>query len=140
MSVEQNKSVMRRFYDEVVNQGNLELINELMASDFVEHEVFPGLSDDREGTRQFFAMMHSAFDGFRMDVEDLVAEGDKVVARLTMKGTDKGEFIGLSGTCRALNVPTIDIVRFADGKAVEHWGVTDGLSIMDQLSAGVALA
>lgn len=133
MSVEQNKAAMRRFYDEAVNQRNLDLIDELIGEAFVEHEVFPGLSDDREGVRQFFTIMHEAFDGFRMDLQDLVAESDKVVARLTMRGTHKGEFMGVAGTGRKINVTTIDFVRFADGKAVEHWGATDGISLMDQI-------
>ncbi len=123
-----------------LNNGNLDLIDELMAQDSSSTRFFSGLADDREGTKQFFAMMHNAFDGFRMDIEDMGAEGDRVVARLTMKGTHKGEFMGLSGTDRTFNVSTIDIVRFADGKAVEHWRVTDAMSMMDQLGAGTAMA
>ncbi len=135
MSVEQNKAIMRRFYDKVATKGKLDLIDELFSSDFVDHEVFPGLLTDREGVKQFFSMMHNAFDGFRMDVEDVFAEGDKVVARITMKGTHKDEFMGIAATGKTVSVSTIDIVRFTNGKAVEHWGVTDGLSMMEQLGA-----
>lgn len=135
MSLEQNKTLMQRIYDEVVNEGKLDLIDELMADDFIEHEAFPGLSEGREGVKQFLSMIRSAFDGFRMDVEDLIAEGDKVVAHITLKGTHSGEFMGIAGTGAAINVPAVDIIRFANGQAIEHWGVTDGMAMLDQLGA-----
>lgn len=133
MSEKQNKALMKRFYDEVANKGDLKLIDELIAADFVEHEDFPGLAEGREGLKQFFSMIRSAFDGFRMDIEDLVAEGDKVVARITMRGTHKGEFMGIKGTGKTISVSAIDILRYADGRAVEHWGVTDAMAMMEQL-------
>jgi steroid delta-isomerase-like uncharacterized protein len=135
MSVEENKALAQRFYDELATKGKLELIDEIFAEDFVEHEAFPGLSEGREGVRQFFSMMRTAFDEFRMDVEDIIAEGDKVVAHITMTGTHSGEFMDIAGTGATINVHAIDILRFANGKAVEHWGVTDGLSMMEQLGA-----
>ena len=135
MSENQNKTLMQRFYDDVANQGKLDWIDEFMADDFVEHEAFPGLAEGREGVKQFFSMIRSAFDDFRMDVEELVAEGDKVVARITMKGTHRDEFMGIAGTGATINVAAIDIIRFADGRAVEHWGVTDSMAMMDQLGA-----
>lgn len=135
MSVEQNKVLVKRFYDEAVNEGNLELINELVAENFIEHEVFPGLSEGRDGLTQFLSMMHDAFSGFRMEVEDLIAEADKVVARITMKGTHTGEFMEISATGKTVAVSTIDIVRLANGKASEHWGVTDATTMMEQLGA-----
>ena len=70
MSVEQNKALTQRLFDEVANRGNLDLIDELFAEDFVEHEAVPGSAQGREAVREFFAMMHSAFEGLRMDVED----------------------------------------------------------------------
>jgi len=132
---EENKALMRRFYQEVVNGGNLDLIDQFVAPDFVEHEVFPGLSADREGMKRFFVMMRSAFPDLRMDVDDLIAEGDKVVSRVTMRGTHKGEFMGIGPTGRTIVVPTVDIVCIAGGKAVEHWGVTDTAAMMEQLGA-----
>jgi steroid delta-isomerase-like uncharacterized protein len=135
MAAEENKALTRRFYDQIANNGNLDLIDELIAEDFVDHEEFPGLPANREGLKQFFSMMRNAFDGFRMDVEDVIAEGDKVVARVTMKGTHKGKFMGIAGTGKTVKVDTIDIIRIVDGKAVEHWGVTDGMSMMEQIGA-----
>ena len=97
--------------------------------------MFPGLSEGREGVRQFFSMIHSAFEDFRMDVEDIIAEGDKVVSRIVMTGTHRGEFMDITGTGNTISVSAIDIFRCVDGKFVEHWGVTDGLSMMEQLDA-----
>lgn len=135
MSVEENKTVAQRFYDELITQNKLDLVDEIIAADFVEHEAFPGVSEGREGVRQFFTMMHGAFEGFRFDVEDIIAEGDKVAARITMKGTHSGEFMDIAGTGAEIEVHTIDILRFQNGKVTEHWGVTDGLTLMDQLGA-----
>ncbi len=134
MSAE-NKALMRRFYDEVNNGGAVALIDELFAADFVEHEEFPGLASGREGVKQFFTMIRTAFPDFRMDVDDLIAEGDKVVARSTMSGTHKGEFMGMAPSGKQFRVSAIDVVRFTDGKAVEHWGVTDAAGMMEQLGA-----
>ncbi len=135
MSVEQNKALMRRFYDEVVNGGNLNAIDELASPDFVDHEAFPGLATGREGVKQFFSLLRTGFPDLRMNVDDLIAERDKVVARATMTGTHQGEFAGIAATGKRVNVPTIDIVRFAAGKLAEHWGVTDTASMMEQLGA-----
>jgi steroid delta-isomerase-like uncharacterized protein len=135
MSVEQNKALMRRFYDEVVNRGNLNMIDELVSPDFVDHEAFPGLPAGREGVKQFFSMLRAAFPDLRMNVDDLIAEGDKAVARGTMTGTHQGEFAGIAATGKTVSVPTIDIARFAHGKLAEHWGVTDTMSMAEQLGA-----
>ena len=132
---DENKALMRRFYDEAINGGDVALIDELFAADFVEHEEFPGLAGGREGVKQFFTMMRTAFPDFRMDVDDLIAEGDKVVARSTMSGTHKGEFMGMAPSGKQFRVSAIDVVRFTGGKAVAHWGVTDAAGMMEQLGA-----
>ena len=126
---------MTRLYDEVLNTGNLNLIDELVDENVVEHEGFPGIPPGREGVKQFFGMMHEAFDGFRIDVEEMIVEGDQGVARGTMRGTHIGEFMGVPATEKQIEVPVIDIFRFADGKVVEHWGVTDAMAMMQQLGA-----
>ncbi len=133
MSERENKALMRRFYTNVVNEGNLDLIDELIHENFVEHEAFPSLAPTRDGVKQFFAMMMNAFEGFHMDVEDLIAEGDKVVARITVKGIHRGDFMNIPATGKAVEFAAIDILRYADGKAIEHWGVTDGMTMMEQL-------
>ena len=128
-----NKALMRRFYAQVANKGRLELIDLLVAPNFVEHETFPGLDPGREGVHQFFAMMRSAFPDLHFAVDDLIAEGTKVAARLTITGTHRGEFAGIKPTGNKISVRTLDVIRFRNGKAIEHWGVTDELTMMRQL-------
>lgn len=130
---ETNVKKCQRFYDEVANKGNFAVIDELIAEDFVDHEVFPGLKPDRDGVKEFFTMMRNAFPDLTIKVDFYVADDDKVVAYLTMSGTHKGEFMGMAPTGKKISTRTIDILRIKDGKAVEHWGVTDALTMMEQL-------
>ena len=130
---EQNKAIMRRIYDEVFSKGNLAVVDELVVKDVIEHEEGPQGS---EGLKQTVTMFRTAFPDLQFSVEDMIAEGDKVVSRITMRGTHKGEFMGIPATGKTITVQAIDIIRFANGKAVEHWGVTDSAAMMEQL--GVA--
>jgi len=133
MSTEQNKALFRRLLDEVANKGNIALIDELVSPGVLEHEAFPGLSPDREGVKQFFTRIRQAFLDLRVTIHDEIAEGDKVVFRETWSGTHKGEFVGVAPTGKKVSFGTIDIVRIADGKIVEHWGQTDTMGLMQQL-------
>ena len=134
MSTEENKAILHRFYDEVFNQGNVALIDELIAPEAIDHEKFPGVEGSaREVARYFVTHIRSAFPDLHLQVHDLLAEGDKVVGRISMSGTHQGEFMGIEATGRAMTVNAIDIVRFANGKAVEHWAITDIMGMMQQL-------
>ena len=133
------KQLSQRFYD-AVNVGDMDSAMSLVADDFRDHEEFPGISSDRDGVRQFFEMMRSAFPDFRIDVEDMLVEGDKVAVRMQMSGTHQGEFLGMPGSGQRFSTTGIDIVRVVDGKAVEHWGATDTLAMMQQLGAMSASA
>jgi steroid delta-isomerase-like uncharacterized protein len=136
MSTEQNKAVVRRLVEEVFNQGNLSMIDELIAPDFVEHEELPpGIPPGREAPKQMFAMLQSAFPDFKATIDDLVAEGDKIVIRQTWTGTQKGEFMGIPPTGKRVSIGVIDILRLADGKMAEHWGIMDSMAMMQQLGA-----
>ena len=126
------KAIMRRFYEEVINGRNLAVVDELTTPDFVEHEDVAGVSG-REGAKQFFSMVQAAFPDFRMNVEDMIAEGDKVVVRSTLTGTHRGVFMGVPPTSKSISVSVIDIVLFSEGRIAEHWGVTDTGSMMEQL-------
>lgn len=129
-----NLAAMNRIYDEAVNQGNMDVFDELVSPDVVEHEELPGdFEPNREGVKQYFQMMHTAFPDLHFQVKDIFAAGDKVVARITVHGTQQGEFMGMQGTGKKIEVKGIDIVRFENGKLVEHWGVTDALTMMQQL-------
>ena len=130
---EEHKAITRRFYTSI-SAGRLDVIDEFLAEDFVEHEEFPGLSSGRDGTRQFFQMMRSAFSEFTMTIEDILAEGDRVVVRAKMSGTHQGDFMGIPATGRQIDVAFADFVRFEGGKVVEHWGVTDTGAMMEQLN------
>lgn len=134
MSVEENKALTRRFYDEVINEGNLDLIDELISEDFVEHEVFPGLpSSGPEAPKAALGMFLAAFPDLQMTADEMIAEGDKVVVRGTMSGTHKGEFMGIPPTNKGFKAQFFDIVEIRDGKATAHWGLTDQAAMMEQL-------
>lgn len=134
---EDNKALNRRFVEEVINQGNIEAIDELLDPGVVDHAAPPGFPTGREGAKQFFAMMRSAFPDLHLTIEDMIAEGDKVVMRSTWSGTHQGEFMGIPATGKRVTVSAIDISRVADGRMVEHWEQFDALGLMQQL--GVVL-
>jgi steroid delta-isomerase-like uncharacterized protein len=124
---------IRRLYD-LINAGDIDGFGGQLADDFVEHEELPGLPPTKEGVVQYFRMMLAAFPDMRMDVEDVIASGDKAVARLRVTGTNKGDFMRMPATGKSASVKLIDITRFGDdGLAREHWGVVDNLSLMQQL-------
>ena len=128
------KQLPQRFYD-AVNAGDLDGAMALVADDFVDHEEFPGIAADRSGVRQFFAMMRSAFPDFHIDVEEMLVEGDKIAVRMQMSGTHEGTFLGMPASGRHFSAAGVDVVRVVDGKAAEHWGVTDSMALMQQLGA-----
>jgi steroid delta-isomerase-like uncharacterized protein len=128
-----NRALVRRFYDELVNAGVLELVDELFAPEFVEHEELPSLPPDRRGVRDFLKMFRHAFPDLSFTVEHLVSEGDLVSVYVTMRGTHKEDFLGVQATGRKIAVRTFDLFRIRDGKFVEHWGVTDTMAMMQQL-------
>ena len=133
MSAEQNKALARKLVEEIINRGNISLADEIMTPDFIEHEGAPGLSKDREGFKQSIPMLRSAFPDFKATIDDIVAEGDKVVIRQTWSGTQKGEWMGMPPTGKSVSFGVIDIIRIADGKFVEHWGQMDTMRMMQQL-------
>ena len=134
MSVEQNKALFRRFIEEVFNKGNVSTIDEFLAPNFVEREVLPpGTPSGREGVKQLTMMFRTAFPDFNVSIDDMIAEGDKIVARTTWSGTQKGEFMGIPSSGKRVSFDVIDIIRISEGKGVEHWGVMDSSALMQQL-------
>ena len=131
---EDAKNVVRRFYSEV-SEGNLGVVDELVADDFVEHEEFPGLEPTKEGVKQFFAMFRSAFPDLRMEAHEIVAESDLLCARGTMSGTHKGEFMGMPPSGKHIEIEGFDMLRIRDGQVTEHWGLMDAMTMMQQLGA-----
>jgi steroid delta-isomerase-like uncharacterized protein len=126
-------ATIRSLYD-AINAGDLEAFAALMADDFIEHEVTPGLAPTKEGVIAFFKMQRAAFSGLRMDPEDILVDGDKAVARVRYTGTNTGDFMGTPATGKSVDVPLIDMFAFdAAGRVREHWGVMDMTAMMQQL-------
>ena len=130
-----HSAAMRRIY-ELINAGDIDGFGGLLADGFVEHEDLPGFAPDREGVIAFFKMFTGGFPDLRMELDDVLLDGDKAVARVTATGTHRGEFMGMPATGRTVAVQVIDIMRFdGDGLVAEHWGVFDALGMMQQLGA-----
>jgi predicted ester cyclase len=128
-----NKDTMTRFY-ESISSGDTSIVDEVLAEDFVEHDEFPGIPQSREGVKQFFEMSRSAFPDLQLRMLHLVEEGDVCVGHGLFEGTHEGDFMGVAPTGKRVSVPIADVVRFGDdGRAVEHWGVTDTGMMMQQL-------
>ena len=122
--------------EEIFIRGNISQADEFLAPDFVEHEELPpGMPSGREGVKQLTATIRSAFPDFKATIDDMVAEDDKVVLRMTWRGTHQGEFMGVPPTGRNVSFGVIDIIRIAGGKFVEHWGQMDSMGLMQQLGA-----
>lgn len=130
---EENKAIVQRFFEEVWNEGNPSAIDELVAANYEDHSLPPGMPSGAEGLKQTIAMYQSAFPDTRMTVEDQFAEGDRVVARWTGRGTHTGELMGIPPTGKQVTVTGIDIYRVVGGKVVEHWGEFDQMGMMQQI-------
>jgi len=126
-------ATVRRMY-ELINAHDIGGFSEHLADNFVEHEVTPGLEPTKEGVKKFFLMQLAAFPDMRMAVEDILASGDKVVARVRYTGTNKGDFMGIPATGKNVDAQLIDIFLFdSNGRVHEHWGVMDQMAMMQQL-------
>ena len=137
---EENKALYRRIIEEFGNKGDRAAVDELYSADLVDHVAIPGNDPGNEGLKQIITSWRDAFPDLHTHIEDLIAEGDRVVARLMFHGTHQGEFMGIPATGKQIRVNEICIVRFADGKVVEHWEVCDYLSMMQQLGVVSPLA
>lgn len=131
MSVTVNRAAFRRYYEEAVNKGNLDVVDELVDRDMVFHR--PNHGDGPDGMREHIASLKRAFPDFTMTAEDIVAEGDKVVGRFTITGTHGGHLGDAPATGRPFRFEGMAIVRFRDGRMVDVWTVLDHLSFQQQL-------
>ncbi len=130
------EAVVRRLIDEGFTQGRLEVADELVADEIVEHQDFgPGHAPGPEGVRAVIASLRRAFSDFRLTIEDLVVAGDVVWIRNLATGTNDGSFMGYAPTGRPMRVTVFDVLRVADGRIVEHWGVPDRLGALLQIGA-----
>lgn len=130
-----HETTMRSAYDRI-NKGDLSGFVALLADNFVEHEAVPGIPPTKSGVAEYFKLITSAFPDMNMAVEDVIASGDKAVARVTITGTHKGNFMGIAATNKRVSIKLIDIMQFdSAGLVCAHWGVTDMLTLMQQIGA-----
>jgi steroid delta-isomerase-like uncharacterized protein len=134
MSIEQNKAIPRRVTDEAWNRGNLAVLDELIAPDFVRHTPLrPEGVRGIEGFKHHVVTTRAAFPDAQFTIGDEIAEGDKVVNHWTFRGTHQGEFGGIPPTGKTVTMTGIAIVRIADGKVAEIWDEVDALGLLRQL-------
>ena len=134
MSTENNKAVTHQFLEELFNKRNLAIVDALCATNIINHGLGPGASGS-EGTKRSASMYLAAFPDLHFTFEDFIAEGDKVVVRETMSGTQQGELMGIPPSGKQFSVTGIEICRFEGGKIVEHWLESDMLGLLQQLGA-----
>ncbi len=130
---DENIAAYRRFIDEVIGNKNLAIMDVLISPDFVDHNPIPGTGEGREGMKQALGMFLNAFPDVKSTLNFTVAQGDIVVGHHSSSGTQTGELMGIPATGKHAQFDEIHIVRFANGQAVEHWGLSDDMSMMTQL-------
>ena len=132
MLPEDSKKLVRRLID-AINAGNWSALDESFAPNYVDRTPFPGTTPNLLGAKEILTQLRAAFPDFRYTVEDEIYAGDRIVNRLTAKGTQKNEFMGFPATGKQATWTEIHISRVADGKFVEHWGIVDQYSMLQQL-------
>lgn len=133
MSTETNKAIVRRFTEQVWNAGRLDLIDEFFTEDFVEYIVGMPSRSGREAVRESIAISRNAFPDLRISIEDEIADGDKVVTRWTMRGTQLGDLEGIPATGKQVTQSGMSILRLTNARIAELWGYLDNLGLMQQL-------
>jgi predicted ester cyclase len=129
--LEENRRVFHRLIEVGFNKGDLSVADELVASDFREHQR--GASDGPDGVKDLIRGLREMTPDVALTIEDMVEDGDKVWPRMTARGTDAGQIMGRPPTGRRYTIDVIDICRFKAGKIVEHWGLPDQLGMLQQL-------
>ena len=132
-SCESAMAVVRRNTEEVLGKGNFKIFEELFADDFLDHNPPPGFKPDKNGVRELYKMLRTAFPDFRAEIHWQLADGDCVTTYKTCHGTHQGEFLGVAPTCREVQFEALDVIRVRDGKLAEHWGVANLFSLVLQI-------
>lgn len=135
MSLDENKALFQRWFEDVVNANDYSVVDELLAPDYRAH--FPGAPEpiDRDGHKGMVEMFAAAFPDWQESIQDVIAEGDRVVLRVTAGGTHEGEFQGMAPTGKTVAITGMGIVRIEDGRIAESWWEFDALGLMQQLGA-----
>lgn len=136
MSAAANQAVIRRWW-EGINQGNADaIIEEVYAADYVLHDPSqPEPVVGTQGVHEFIASVSGAFPDLHVTIDDLVTEGDRVVQRLTARGTHQGEFLGVPASGNAVEIWLMVVSRMAGGKVAEEWQLIDALTLLQQIGA-----
>lgn len=129
--IERNIAAMRRLIEEGFSRGNVDVCDELVAPDAIEHQR--GLKDGIDGAKETIRTLHEWFSDFELTIDELVAQGDQVWIRATGRGINTGSVFGRPPTGRRVEITVFDQTRFRDGRLVEHWGVPDQLGLLMQL-------
>jgi predicted ester cyclase len=129
------KQMADRWFGEVMSNGKIEVIDELCAPDYIEHDPFPGISADLAGLKDSIGVIRAAFPDIEVTADDMVLEGDRLAVRSTMRATHEGDFMGMPASGKKVEVSNYDFVRFENDLAVEHWGVIDSAALMEQIGA-----
>lgn len=137
MSAEENKAIIRRYYDELWNRWNLDVVDEIISVEVAFRGSLGSTVKGRHDFKQYVNMVRAAFPDFHNTIDDLIAEGDKVVARLTYRGTHKGELFGIAPTGRQVTYSGIAIFQIADSQIVDGWVIGDTLGLMRQISGDI---
>jgi steroid delta-isomerase-like uncharacterized protein len=132
MSIEENKAIVRHFFEAGPSSGNMEAANALLSPNFALHTPLPS-APGIKGINDVVTACRAAFEHLNVTVEDMVAEGDKVTARFTARGVHKGSFMNLPPTGRSITMTGIEIFRIEGGKIAELWGEANLLGLMVQL-------
>ena len=136
MSAEENKTILRRFVEEVWNQRKFEVLDEICAPNLVLHDpTMPGLSQGPEGIKQYISPFFAAFPDVQVEIDDVFAEADRVALRCTIRGTHKGELMGIPPTGKQVTFTGQAIYRLANGKIAEDWIAADVFGLLQQLRA-----
>ena len=136
MSSTENIAIARRLLEETFSKGDLTIVDELVTTDFLEHQNgIQGRGPD--AVRRTVTGLRASFPDLRLEIQDIVADGDKVWVRVRGSGTDAGGVAGRPPSGRSIELDVIDILRFRDGRACEHWGVADRLGMLQQVGAAL---
>jgi steroid delta-isomerase-like uncharacterized protein len=133
MTKEANLAATQRWGSEVASAGRYDVLDEILASDFVDHDPAPDQGPGIEGLKGFFQTMRSAFPDLKAEPVEVVGTDTHVAMRYTISGTHEGEFQGVAPTGKSFKVAAVQLARFQDGRCVERWGSTDELTMMKQL-------
>ena len=138
MSTEENKAIVRR-YQKAYNTANYDALDEVVAMDVLTPNMISTMPRGLEGAKLVHQKTLTGMPDYHSAIEDLIAEGDKVVARVRITGTHTGDFYGIPPTGKHIDLSGIYIVRIADGKIVEHWGEENGVTLFRQLGFKIKL-